>query len=114
MKTVDYITRVSKMGDRLESAESTMTVEDQRRAAREAIKGVGARIGKEHPALDISGHIAANSPQYRAAVDRIRRGEAQGRRRCRWPPGCGLSGRWYACIVLWFRGSPKGAVVCTS
>jgi hypothetical protein len=78
MKTYDYIIRVSRMGDRIESAESTMTIDDQRERARATINAVGGRVGKEHLAVNVSGHTAADSKQYKAAVTRIRKGEAEG------------------------------------
>jgi DNA invertase Pin-like site-specific DNA recombinase len=78
MQTYDYIIRVSKTNGRDESAESTMTIADQRDAATEAIRGAGARIGVEHKALDESGFTAIDSRAYRAAVERIRHGQAHG------------------------------------
>jgi recombinase/recombinase-like zinc beta ribbon protein/resolvase-like protein len=78
VKTYDTIIRVSRMGDRPESADSTMTVDDQRARATEEIDRVGGRVGREHMALDVSGHTAIDSPAFRAALGRVRAGEADG------------------------------------
>jgi DNA invertase Pin-like site-specific DNA recombinase len=74
----DYITRVSKMGSRRGSDESTMTVDDQREQCVGAIKEKGGRVGKEHKALNQSGKTSVDSKPYREALARIRRGESQG------------------------------------
>jgi DNA invertase Pin-like site-specific DNA recombinase len=78
MKTYDVIVRVSRMGDRPESADSTMTLEDQRARAREEVAAAGGQVGLEHMATDVSGFSAVESPDYRRAVERIRTGAAQG------------------------------------
>src|SRR5450755_610169 len=74
----DYFTRVSKMGSRCGSDESTMTVDDQREQCVGAIKEKGGRVGKEHKALNQSGKTSVDSKPYREALARIRRGESQG------------------------------------
>ena len=43
MKAYDYTIRMSRMGDRLKAAESTMTVDDQRSQVRDAISALGGR-----------------------------------------------------------------------
>ena len=73
-KTYDVIIRVSSLGDRKEP----MTIEDQRRRCAALVKAKGARLGEEHDATNVSGWISVASPQYRAAVDRIRSGASQG------------------------------------
>jgi hypothetical protein len=66
------------MGDRPESADSTMTLEDQRSRTHEEVAAVGGRVGVEHMATDVSGFSAVDSPDYRRAVERVRSGAAQG------------------------------------
>jgi hypothetical protein len=78
MDTYDYIIRVSKMGSRRETDESTMTVDDQRETCVAAIKEKTGRVGREHKALDQSGSTSVDSKPYREAVARIQRGEADG------------------------------------
>jgi hypothetical protein len=78
MKIYDYITRVSKMGSRRESDESTMTVDDQREQCVGAIEEKGGRVGKEHKALNQSGRTSVDSKPYREALARILRGESHG------------------------------------
>lgn len=74
----DYLIRVSKMGNRKEADDSTMTVDDQRAECEAAIREKGGRVGKEHKALDQSGATSVDSKPYREALDRIKRGEANG------------------------------------
>jgi site-specific DNA recombinase len=78
VKTYDYVIRVSRMNGREESADSTMTVDDQRARAHEEIAAAGGRVGVEHKATDVSGFSAVDSPQYRSVVERLRSGAAQG------------------------------------
>jgi hypothetical protein len=66
------------MGDRLESADSTMTLNDQRARARAEITAVGGHVGVEHMAKDVSGKVAVDSPAFRAALTRVQHGQAQG------------------------------------
>jgi DNA invertase Pin-like site-specific DNA recombinase len=78
MKTYDYIIRVSKMGTRHESDESTMTVEDQRQQCRALIRESGGSVGREHKALNQSGSTSVDSKHFREALRRVRRGESHG------------------------------------
>jgi recombinase/resolvase-like protein/recombinase-like zinc beta ribbon protein len=78
MEIFDYIIRVSRMGDRAESADSTLTIDDQRQRCREVITARGGRTGREHKATDVSGKGAVDSPPYRAALERVRAGESDG------------------------------------
>jgi hypothetical protein len=55
VKTYDALIRVSKMNGRKESAESTMTLDDQDAAIRRSIKEAKARRGLTLEALDQSG-----------------------------------------------------------
>lgn len=55
VKTYDSLIGVSKMNGRTESAESTMTIDDQRAANRQAVSAAGGRIGKTLQTLDQSG-----------------------------------------------------------
>lgn len=78
MKTYDALIRVSKMNGRKESAESTMTTDDQAAAIVRAIKEVGGRRGMTHEALDQSGFTIHRSDAYRKILERVRAGKAQG------------------------------------
>lgn len=78
MRTFDSLIRVSKMGSRTESADSTMTVDDQRDANMHAITAAGAKLGKEYLALDVSGYSVTTSPQWREALERCQSGESAG------------------------------------
>jgi DNA invertase Pin-like site-specific DNA recombinase len=78
MKTFDSLIRVSKMNGRTESAESTMTIDDQTVANRQAVRDVGGRIGKTLKALDQSGFSVHESKAWATAVARIRAGQSDG------------------------------------
>ena len=78
MKTYDSLIRVSKMNGRVETDDSTMTINDQANANRQAVRDVGGRIGKTFKAKDQSGFTVHESPQWQTAVDRIRQGESDG------------------------------------
>lgn len=71
-KTYDIIIRVSSLGERRASADSTMTLDDQRRRCEALIRAKGARVGEVHDAKDVSGWISVDSAKYRAAIERIR------------------------------------------
>lgn len=77
-KTYDSLIRVSKMGSRLESADSTMTITDQRDANAHAVKQAGGVVGKELLAIDQSGYSVTESEQWREALERCERGESKG------------------------------------
>ena len=78
MKTYDYIIRVSRMGNRREGEESTMTVDDQRRQCCQAIEAKDGRVGREHTALNQSGSSSADSTPVRAALRRAQSGDTDG------------------------------------
>jgi hypothetical protein len=75
MKTYDSLIRVSKMNGRAETADSTMTIDDQTAANRQAVRDVGGRVGKTLKALDQSGFSVHESKAWQAAVARIGRGD---------------------------------------
>lgn len=77
-KIYDSLIRVSKLGSRLVSADSTMTIDDQRDANRHAVAGVGGNVGKELCALDESGYSVTASPQWCEALRRCETGESAG------------------------------------
>jgi site-specific DNA recombinase len=78
VKTYDALIRVSKMNGRKESAESTMTLDDQAGAIRHAIKATGGRRGKTFEALDQSGFTIHRSDAYRLILERVRSGKSDG------------------------------------
>lgn len=77
-KTIDLVLRVSKMNGRTESAESTMTIDDQRAQARSAVAAVNGRVGREFLALDQSGFTFLHSTELQAALGRVRSGKSDG------------------------------------
>jgi DNA invertase Pin-like site-specific DNA recombinase len=77
-KTIDLLVRVSKMGDRLESAESTLTIEDQVRFMEDAIRAGGHRPGITIKMLDQSGFTIHKSPAYGTLLERVRSGKSGG------------------------------------
>lgn len=78
MKSYDSLIRVSKMGAREESAETTMTVADQRKTCARAVGEVGGKIGREHKALDQSGRTVHQSAAYAAILERVRTKQTDG------------------------------------
>jgi DNA invertase Pin-like site-specific DNA recombinase len=78
MKTYDSLIRVSKMNGRAETADSTLTINDQEAANRRAVKDAGGRIGKTFKALDQSGFSVHQSRAWQTAVERIRQGQSDG------------------------------------
>ena len=63
------------MNGRAETAESTMTIDDQTAANRQAVRDVGGRIGKTFKALDQSGFTVHESARRgRPPSTRIARG----------------------------------------
>jgi site-specific DNA recombinase len=78
MKTYDSLIRVSKMNGRAETADSTLTIDDQAAANRRAVRDVGGRVGKTLKALDQSGFSVHESRAWQTAVERIRAGESDG------------------------------------
>lgn len=77
-KTYDSLIRVSKMGSRVVSADSTMTIDDQRDANEHAVSEAGGLVGKELLAIDESGYSVTESPQWREALGRCERGDSAG------------------------------------
>jgi DNA invertase Pin-like site-specific DNA recombinase len=78
MKTYDALIRVSKMNGRKESAETTMTVDDQDQAIARAINEAKGRRGVTVDALDQSGFTIHRTDAYRRILERVRRGESHG------------------------------------
>jgi DNA invertase Pin-like site-specific DNA recombinase len=78
VKTYDTLIRVSKMNGRKESAESTMTTDDQAAATARAIKEAGGRRGKTFEALDQSGFTIHENGVYAAILERVRAGKSHG------------------------------------
>lgn len=78
MKKFDSLIRVSKMNGREESAETTLTIRDQRDGNRQAAAEAGARIVREHKALDQSGRTIHRSKAYREILERVRSGATDG------------------------------------
>ena len=77
-KVYDPIIRVSRMNGREESAESTMTIADQRAATAKSIRIRGGKVGRELPATNHSGFDVANNPALRTALERIKAGQSHG------------------------------------
>jgi hypothetical protein len=77
VKTYDALIRVSKMNGRKESAETTMTTDDQEAAIARAIKEAGGRRGRTLEALDQSGFTIHTADVYRTILDRARGGKSQ-------------------------------------
>jgi hypothetical protein len=77
VKTYDELIRVSSMGERGETDESTRTIEDQKRANRDAVKELGGRIGKTIKMLDESGFTVLPRIQQEV-VERVRSGKSNG------------------------------------
>jgi DNA invertase Pin-like site-specific DNA recombinase len=75
--TYDVLLRVSKMDQRDEDDDSTVTIKDQRDGAHRAI-GARGRVGREFKALDHSGWDVYDSPAWREALLRVERGESRG------------------------------------
>jgi DNA invertase Pin-like site-specific DNA recombinase len=78
VKTYDTLIRVSKMNGRKESAESTMTTDDQAAAAARAIREAGGRRGKAFEALDQSGFTIHENGVYAEILERVRAGKSHG------------------------------------
>lgn len=78
MKTYDWLERVSRVGDRIVSADSTMTLRDQERLALDEIKRRGGRAGKRFQAANQSGYTIHKTPIYDEVVERVRSGKSSG------------------------------------
>lgn len=77
-KTIDPVVRVSSLGGRVVSADSTMTIDQQESSMRRSIEGMGGKVGKVHQAVDESGFTFAASEDMNALVGRVERGESHG------------------------------------
>src|SRR3954471_23884707 len=75
---IDGAVRVSKLGERIISADSTITLEDQRRKLHEAAAAVGKRIGRVFELLDQSGFTSAGGEVMGEMLARVERGESAG------------------------------------
>src|SRR5262245_28101877 len=78
VKVYDSLIRVSKMNGRKESAESTMTTDDQDAACRRTIREAGGRRGRTFEALDQSGFTIHQSGVYATILERVRAGKSDG------------------------------------
>jgi DNA invertase Pin-like site-specific DNA recombinase len=78
VKTYDALIRVSKMNGRKESAESTMTLDDQDGAIASAIREAKGRRGLTLEALDQSGFTIHRTDAYATILDRVRSGKSDG------------------------------------
>jgi hypothetical protein len=70
-KTIDPIIRVSSLGGRIVSADSTMTLGEQEASMRRSIEAMGGKVGKVHQAVDASGFTFAASEDMDAIVARV-------------------------------------------
>lgn len=77
-KIYDSLIRVSKLGSRIVSADSTMTIDDQRDANVYAIGRADGALGRELRADDQSGYSVTESPQWKEALRRCEAGESHG------------------------------------
>lgn len=78
MDVYDSLVRVSKMDQREEDADTTLTIRDQRDGNAGAIKARGGTVGREFKALDNSGWSVWDSPAWTEALARVKRGESKG------------------------------------
>jgi DNA invertase Pin-like site-specific DNA recombinase len=74
----DTLLRVSKMNGRKESADSTMTLTDQRSLIKGELTRIGGRQGRAFEALDQSGFTVLESPVVDEIVERVRSGQSKG------------------------------------
>jgi DNA invertase Pin-like site-specific DNA recombinase len=78
MNNYDTLIRVSKMNGRKASADSTMTLTDQRTLINGELARVGGRKGKAFEALDQSGFTVLESPVIEQILARVESGESKG------------------------------------
>lgn len=78
LKVYDVLIRVSKLDGRKVSADTTMTVDDQRKAAHEIITANDGIVGREYMALDQSGYTVTKSDAWREALARCESGKSAG------------------------------------
>jgi DNA invertase Pin-like site-specific DNA recombinase len=76
--TYDTLIRVSKMNGRKESADSTMTLTDQRKLIEGELARIGGRKAKSFEALDQSGFTVLESPVIEEIVARVESGQSAG------------------------------------
>jgi DNA invertase Pin-like site-specific DNA recombinase len=74
----DTLIRVSKMNGRKESADSTMTLTDQRKLIEGELARVDGRKAKSFEALDQSGFTVLESPVIEEIVSRVESGQSAG------------------------------------
>jgi DNA invertase Pin-like site-specific DNA recombinase len=74
----DTLIRVSKMNGRKASADSTMTLTDQRSLIDGELQRVGGRKGKSFEALDQSGFTVLDSPAVDEIIKRVESGQSKG------------------------------------
>jgi DNA invertase Pin-like site-specific DNA recombinase len=74
----DTLIRVSKMNGRKASADSTMTLTDQRTLINGELGRVGGRKGKAYEALDQSGFTVLDAPVVEEILARIESGQSKG------------------------------------
>jgi DNA invertase Pin-like site-specific DNA recombinase len=78
LDTYDTLIRVSKMNGRKASADSTMTLTDQRSLIRGELARIQGRQGKAFEALDQSGFTVLDSPAVREILQRVESGASSG------------------------------------
>jgi DNA invertase Pin-like site-specific DNA recombinase len=78
MKTYDALIRVSKMNGRKESADSTMTLTDQRSLIEGELARIGGRQAHAFEALDQSGFTVLDSPVVDEIIRRVESGASSG------------------------------------
>lgn len=76
--TIDGVRRVSSLGGRIVSADSTMTLDDQDTGLRIAAETAGYRLGEIFDAVDESGFTFAGSPLMNTILGRVETGESAG------------------------------------
>jgi site-specific DNA recombinase len=78
MTSYDTLIRVSKMNGRKASADSTMTLTDQRSLIKGELSRVGGRQARPFEALDQSGFTVLDSPVVEEILARVESGESKG------------------------------------
>jgi site-specific DNA recombinase len=78
MSNYDTLIRVSKMNGRKASADSTMTLTDQRSLIKGELARIGGRQGKPFEALDQSGFTVLDSPAVKEILQRVESGASKG------------------------------------
>jgi DNA invertase Pin-like site-specific DNA recombinase len=78
VNSYDTLIRVSKMNGRKASADSTMTLTDQRSLIKGELARISGRQGKVFEALDQSGFTVLDSPAVAELIARIESGQSRG------------------------------------